>query len=279
VNNGLTTTDIAVLAINPQNTSTLYAGTNGGGVFKSSNGGGSWTAVNNGLWGWMYVDALVIDPQNPGTLYVAEGGDVYKTINGGQNWVDLNLNDYNSPCIRYTSDSVLAVDPQNPDTVYLGRGGELLKTTNGGENWNALRLRNTLVNVLLDAPNPDTLFAGTFNGVFKSVDGGVHWFSLTEVITNVTALAMDPLNPNILYAGTQGYFSYDYGGYISGSGILKSTDGGVTWVAVNNGLLNLEITALAIDPSNSALVYAGTDGGGYSRAPTAGETGYRLTLV
>src|ERR1700730_3184939 len=65
--------DIRALAINPATPATLYAGTNGGGIFKSTDSGGTWAATNTGLTN-LYVSALAVDPANPatqhsGTLY------------------------------------------------------------------------------------------------------------------------------------------------------------------------------------------------------------------
>ena len=68
MNTGLTNTDVYALAINPQTPDTLYAGTDGGGVFKSTNGGTNWTAMNTGLTN-TNVHALAINPQTPETLY------------------------------------------------------------------------------------------------------------------------------------------------------------------------------------------------------------------
>ena len=59
---------VHALAIDPATPTTLYAGTDGGGVFKSTDGGGSWSAVNTGLTD-TYVHALAIDPATPTTLY------------------------------------------------------------------------------------------------------------------------------------------------------------------------------------------------------------------
>ena len=68
VNTGLTNTYVHALAIDPATPSHLYAGTYGGGVFKSTNGGGNWSAVNTGLTN-TDVRALAIDPATPTTLY------------------------------------------------------------------------------------------------------------------------------------------------------------------------------------------------------------------
>ena len=68
---------INVLAIDPSTPTTLYAGTDGGGAFKSTNGGGNWSAVNTGLTNTL-VEALAIDSATPSTLYAGTyGGGVF----------------------------------------------------------------------------------------------------------------------------------------------------------------------------------------------------------
>jgi hypothetical protein len=62
---------------------TLYVGSEGGGVFKSSDGGDHWRAVNTGL-GELTVDGLAMDPGNPGVLYACGPNGVYKTLTGGE---------------------------------------------------------------------------------------------------------------------------------------------------------------------------------------------------
>jgi hypothetical protein len=75
---------VLALAIHPITPSTLYVGTNGGGVFRSTTSGASWTAVNNGLTD-VGVQAVAIDPRTPSTLYawsLAMGGNAVVTITG-----------------------------------------------------------------------------------------------------------------------------------------------------------------------------------------------------
>jgi hypothetical protein len=67
---------------------------------------------------------------------------------------------------------------------------------------------------------------------------------------NIHALAIDPVTPTALYAGTEG------------AGVFKTTDGGENWTAINTGLTGTFVHALAIDPKTPTTLYAGTCGGG-----------------
>ena len=82
---------VTALAVDPQTPSIIYAGTSGGGVFKSADGGGSWSAINTGLSN-LYVADLVIDPQTPTTLYLitdtcwCPDTGAFQTTDGGATW-------------------------------------------------------------------------------------------------------------------------------------------------------------------------------------------------
>src|SRR5437667_308531 len=106
---------------------------------------------------------------------------------------------------------------------------------------------------------PATLYVSTGGGVFKSTDGGGNWRSVLVLSpgTFVLALAIDPQTPMTVYAGT-----IDATTTGSGHGVFKSTDGGESWSAVNTGLSNQAVHALAVDPQTPTTVYAGTQGGG-----------------
>src|SRR5215831_18298640 len=118
---------ITTLAIDPDNPATIYAGTGGGGVFKSTNGGDNWSATaltNSG------VNALVIDPGAPSTLYAAANGTVYKSTNGGASWNATGPTGFGV----YS----LAIDPATPTTpttLYAGSNGAVLTSADGGASW------------------------------------------------------------------------------------------------------------------------------------------------
>src|SRR5512146_2696672 len=90
---------------------------------------------------------------------------------------------------------------------------------------------------------PTTLYAGTVgHGAFKSINGGNTWSEINTGLMNhfVQALAVDPVTPTILYAGTNG-------------GVFKSMNGGENWSEANISLTTPYIQALAIDPVTSSI--------------------------
>ena len=80
---------ICALAIDPATPTTLYAGTYGGGVFKSTNGGGNWSAVNTGLTDTLFVPWRLTRRRRPPSMR-GQGGGVFKSTNGGGNWSAVN---------------------------------------------------------------------------------------------------------------------------------------------------------------------------------------------
>ena len=104
--------------------------------------------------------------------------------------------------------------------------------------------------------------------MFKSTDGGGDWDLANTGLTSayVWTLAIDPVIPTTLYAGTV-------------NGVFKSTNDGENWNAVNVGLINTDVYALAIDPVTPSTLYIGGRLVACSKAQTVARTGVRLTLV
>jgi hypothetical protein len=188
----------------------LFAGTQGGGIFKTINGGGSWAPANTGLTA-TFVDALAINPMTPATVYAGtNGGGVFVSTNGGDSWTAVNIG-LTSPNV-----TALAIDPATPAILYAGtNGGGVFKSINGGDSWTAvnLGLKSLSVQTLaVDPIRPSTLYAGTDGaGVFQSLDGGGSWNAMNGGLSNmrIYALAIDSIG-RTLHAGSYGNGEYDY---------------------------------------------------------------------
>src|SRR5207247_391505 len=161
----MTGVDVRALAIDPLTPTTLYAGTYGAGVFKSTDGGTSWIAANTGLPDG-YVRALAIDPQTPAILYVSISSyprRLFKSADGGASWSASDGGLYDDIYV-----DALAIDPLTPTTLCSGTRS-LCKSAGGGGSGTRLdsgppELR---VNALaIDPLTPALIYAGTDAGVF-----------------------------------------------------------------------------------------------------------------
>ena len=280
---GPATAAIGALAIDPRTPSTLYAGAQlGGGVFKSTDTGSTWSAMNTGLPANSSVSALAIDPRTPTTLYAGAGAGLFTSADGGSTWSEVNTGLPDSDL--YGGVYALAIDPRTPTTLYAGTGTSVIKSTDGGAIWSAINFGTAVLQLAIDPHTPTTLYAilplGCFHGllcsaagVFKSTDAGGTWAAsdpLAPVIlirnfglAGASALAIDPLTPGTLYAGT-------------GRGVFRSTDAAGTWTAENTGFTTIGLIgvfALAIDPRTPRTLYAGTDTGVFESAD-GGTTWY-----
>src|SRR3989454_550397 len=247
---------IPALAIDPLNPTTLYAGTYGGGVFKSTDGGVSWSASGPTNI-YTSVTALAIDAVTPTTLYAGSiySPGVFESTDGGAGWYATH------PARGVLS---LAIDPLTPTTLYAGDDASgVFKSMDGGANWSsALLFHYGLCGpcggvgaLTIDPLRQTTLFGGTgvitaydydgsflytaSGGVFKSTDGGASWnaIGLTGV-GGVLTLAIDPLTPTTLYAGT------------GISGVHKSTNGGLSWSPTGLITWPHNISSVSVNPTS-----------------------------
>jgi len=245
------------LAVDPGDPRIVYAGTAGGGVFKSVDGGATWSAASRGLVDHRIL-ALAIDPHAPATLYAATASGVYKSIDGGVSWTRASRGLPAPPpfcgCGSLLTVFALAVDRSG--VVYAGGSG-VSKSVDGGSHWGPATAGLSLgvVSLAIDPLDQRTLYAGTSQGVYKSRNRGASWSpaAVGGGPPAATALALDPRVPGTLYAGTV-------------AGVYKSTDGGAHWRTVNRGLAGAAVFDFALQaaagPAPSVL-YAGTSRGVY----------------
>ncbi len=230
---------------------TIYVGAATGGLWKSIDGGTTFKAVFDKYT--QAIGAVTIDKNNPKVVWVGTGeswtrnsvsvGDgVYKTTDGGENWKHIGLKDSE----RITS---ILLDPNHGETAYVCVTGHL---------WNANEER----------------------GVYKTSDGGKNWERVLYVNedTGCGGLAMDPSNPDVLFAGMWQFRRrpdhFTSGG--PGSGLYKTTDGGKSWRKITEGLPKGELgrIAIAVAPTKPSRVYATVESkkSGMYRSDDSGES-------
>lgn len=241
---------------------TLFAATDNG-AFRSTDSGASWQPLNVGATvrpagSTMKFDnllspdanltpAVVACPANPNIVYLTQwGSGVHRSTNGGNNWEPRN----NGLADPWVYD--LAVDPTNCNTVYAaGNSQGVFKTNDGGASWQARTagLGNLLTRAIAIAPsNPNRLYIGTTAGVYRSDNAAATWTATAGLPgATVWGLATAHTNADLIYAGVHGY------------GIYKSINGGGAWGTQNQGLDNLKVRALSVDPTAAQIIYAGLE--------------------
>lgn len=243
------------VAIDPQNSATLYVGGSGG-VAKSTDSGATWVVINNGLptstSGSMFVQALVVDSQDTSVLYASvQGAGLFKTVNSGAIWTQPTT-DVTDTGIDWTE--WIAIDPQSSNILFAATNRGVARSTDGGRTWakeHSIVTGGTAV-VLVDSVSPLYVYALEPGGVFRSTDGGVTWAPASNGLPNgLTTLAKVPRSPTVLYVSS------------SGGGLYRSSDCGTTWSAVGFGLDTWNIGCILPHATNTQTIYAGTSNGVY----------------
>jgi photosystem II stability/assembly factor-like uncharacterized protein len=245
---------VAAIAVNPKNKFEYYVGVASGGVWKTVNDGTTWTPVFDGE-GSFSIGWVTLDPNDASVVWVGAGesnsqrsvdyGDgIYRSDDGGKNWQNLGLK-------KSEHIGRVVIDPRDSKVVYVAAEGPL---------W---------------GPGGD-------RGLYKTMDGGKNWKAVLTISENtgVADVAIDPANPDIVYAATyqrrRHVFTLIDGG--PESAIYKSTDAGATWNKLKSGLPTVDMgrIGLAVSPVDPNVVYATIEAangkGGIFRSEDKGAT-------
>lgn len=224
---------ITDIELHPTNDRVIFAGTAGGGVWKSSNGGATFNPIFDDYC--QSIGAVEIDPSNPDNVIwvgtgetwtrnsVSIGDGLYKTVDGGTNWKKIGFE-------KSERIAGIQVNPKNPNEIYVAVLGPL---------WSDSEER----------------------GLYKTTDGGATWNKILYVnqTTGCSDLTLDPKDPNIVYASFWEFrrqpWSFSSGGL--NSALYKSTDAGKTFIKIHNGFPKGQLgrLAIAVAPSNSNILY------------------------
>ncbi len=211
----------------------IYAGTASGGLWKTTNGGVKFKAIFDKYN--QCIGAVTIDQDHPDTVWVGtgetwirnsvgEGDGIYRTYDGGENWKKMGLDETERI-------GKIIIHPKDPNTIYVAALGHL---------WNA----------------------NTERGVYKTTDAGETWERILYIDENTGCadLAIDPENPDILYAAMWEFrrFPYFFNSGGPGSGLYISRDGGQEWNKVDDGMPDGTLGRIAVNvsPVDPNIVYA-----------------------
>jgi photosystem II stability/assembly factor-like uncharacterized protein len=219
-------------------------------------------------------------PGKPNVWYVgAASGGIFKSTDGGIHWDAI----FDSEPVA--SIGSLAVAASDENVVWAGTGESFVrshisvgqgiyKSTDAGKTWKLMGLEKTgrIARVEIDPRNPDVVLACALGhaygpqperGVFRTADGGKTWDKVLSVDekTGCSDLGMDPNNPRIVFAGMWQIEIHTWGRTSGGpgSGLFKSTDGGVSWKRLEgNGLPHSPVGRIAVRVAkkDSKRVYA-----------------------
>lgn len=220
-------------------------------IMKSTNSGTTWTSQTTGN---IHVDnhALAFKPGDPSVMIEGNDGGIYNSVNSGNSWTKVNA-------LPFTQFYEIGIDRLNPQRLYGGTQDNGTNRTNSGalNDWDNIYGGDGFY-VIVDFTNPNVIYAESQNGALgKSTNGGLSFSGATSGISSSektnwsTPVIMDPNNNNILYYGT--------------NKVYRTTNGASSWTAVSPDLTNGiqtrlgSVTTIAVAPSNSNVIIAGTD--------------------
>ena len=232
-------------------------------------------AVAQNTWTPMNGPCYANDPRdltvaNDGTMYTPGGAsrEIMKSTNQGDTWTHLTSPKADVYCV--------AVKPNNSSWILVGLGDATVwQTSDGGSTWANVILAGTLAaranRITFSPNNPDSVFLGiaevpdnSIYSLYLSKNAGVNWnvanfpTATSKYQTTITDIVFDPTNAKVIYItgasiGTSTTLE---------EGVWKTTNGGTSWTAKNSGIgSNIDIAGLAIDPSNSNILYSCTYSG------------------
>ena len=253
----------------------LYAGLDPYGLFKSADGGDHWTPLNFGA----AVTSLSAGVGARSLVYVVGPRGIYRSRDGGASWTESDGGIVGSVI------PTVATDPTMPGAVYAGSsfpstptfgewdpgdgrwmppdglGFGVFRSLDRGRTWSRTSLPPGYLEAMAVDPRTGSIYALVWGTLFKSTDHGVTWSALPPS-PEIKSIVIDSAHSRI-YAAT--WFS----------GIQRSEDGGSSWTAMNNGLPEGEqsqVTSLAMDPDDPAVLYAATVSSGVYKTRDGGAT-------
>jgi len=259
------------LVVDPDDASknTWFAGSVGGGVWKTTDAGQAWTLITPDLAN-LATSVVTMAESNHDVMYVGtgegffnvdgiSGSGIFKSTDRGLTW------DHLTSTIAFGDVNRLSIDPADANIVVAATSTGIFRTINGGVDWLEV-LSEDFIQDLKSTPGNFQIQYASSNGlgIYKSINGGQDW-SLTassSLLSNAARIemAISPVNTNRIFAGADI-------GFGENSILFTSADAGSTWSQVSININNNEVdfgngqgwydNTVACDPFNENVVYFG----------------------
>lgn len=256
----------------------LYAGTSNG-VYVSTDNGKDWKSINKGLPAKNIFTLYTFNKM----LFVSNlSYGIFRSTDFGSSWHSIDLR-YNEVIVN----SLITYE----NNLYAGTVKGVFRSDDYGSNWIPINtgLSSNIIRSLASTDN--CIFAGTINGIFKSIDNGLNWIEANSDLNNADVRVLAASDSKIYYANWHDtiYVSSNNGddwfslvplGFLSlpsrpgissiaildsnlfvgtsNWGVYRSTNGGLKWNQINNGLTDLRINTIYVNKNN---IYVGNSDG------------------
>ena len=221
---------VTAIALHPTNANTAYLGSALGGVWKTTDGGANWVPIFDGSAS-LAIGSLAIAPSNPSVLYAGTGEGnsstfvtsdsyygtgVYKSTDAGATWQRIN-----EPRFTGCSVAAMAVKPNDANVVLAG----------------------------ISASTGRVAGSTCDPGVYVSTNGGTSWTMELDTRPGTTEFPVQDLDVSGAAPGT-------FYASVTGDGVWKSVDSGVSWGKLGGGLPTQGVGRIEVTAPNAARLYA-----------------------
>ena len=267
--------DFSVLRVffDPVNGDVAYATRSDGGILRSRDSGRTWAFSNEGLpfFGLAiglignWTSFLALDGADPTFLYAGftdgeYGSGVYRSVSGGTSWERAVVGLDAGGVTAVASDAAVAA-------LYAGAADGVYKSSDGGASWTFLASLPLVLSISVDPGDHNVLLAGTMGGIYRSGDGGASWtVPALPWPSAIGTVWHHPTERGLALAATQG--------------ILRSTDGGLTWSRMST---DATVLGFAVDADSGHLFASALplsrDPGGFFVSSDEGMTWTRTSAA
>lgn len=258
-----------VVGIDPKDHNHIYVGTADHGLVISDDKGKSWYASVKGMKYKDDIFDIAIDPKEPNIVHVinAKGLKVAgfaTSSNYGKTWVQRT-----EGLPDNTLFNTILINPYNTKTIFVGGKPGIYKSEDKGTSWikkdTGLPYEIKVQKLIYHPEKKSTVYAATDDGLYESANDGNSWVKTHKNSLRIASLAIDPYQPEHIYAGVVRSRS-------GPGGVYKSSKAGRAWTQTLSGPARIE--AVAVLPSTPLVLYAASNDHQY-HDESAGEGVFR----